>query len=54
MTADTEYTLASGDNPWQLAHVRFKDRKLETDDIRNANPTAKWRPGEKIKIPAKK
>ncbi|MCC6573049.1 MAG: LysM peptidoglycan-binding domain-containing protein [Planctomycetes bacterium] len=51
---DTEYTLVSGDNPWKLAHERFKDRKLETDDIKNANPNAKWRPGEKIKIPAKK
>ncbi len=47
----TDYTLVAGDNPWKLAHTRFKDRALTTEDIKNANPNAKWRPGEVIKIP---
>lgn len=51
---DTTYVLVAGDNPWKLAHQRFKDRKLSTDDIVGANPGAKWRPGETIVIPAGK
>lgn len=47
----SDYTLVAGDNPWKLAHTRFKDRALTTEDIKNANPNAKWRPGEVIKIP---
>lgn len=47
----TEYVVQEGDSWWKIAYVRFKDRKLSSDDVANANPGVKLRAGVKIKIP---
>lgn len=50
-TGETEYEVREGDSWWKIAYVRFKDRKLTSDDVANANPGVKLRPGIKITIP---
>ncbi|MCC7508805.1 MAG: LysM peptidoglycan-binding domain-containing protein [Planctomycetes bacterium] len=47
----TEYTVQEGDSWWKIAHVRFKDRGLSSEQLEAANPGVKLRAGSKIKIP---
>lgn len=49
---ETEWVVQEGDSWWKIAYVHFKDRKLTSDDVANANPGVKLRPGVKVKIPA--
>ncbi|MEZ5994000.1 MAG: LysM domain-containing protein [Planctomycetota bacterium] len=47
----TKYTAQEGDSWWKLAHVKFKDRGLNSADIEGANPGKKPLPGTVLLIP---
>lgn len=49
-----EYEIQPGDSWWKIAHSRFKDRGLSSEEIAAANPGMKLVAGKKIKIPAGK
>lgn len=51
-SGETEWVVLEGDSWWKIAYVHFKDRNLSSDDVANANPGVKLRPGAKVKIPA--
>lgn len=53
-TGVTEYEIQPGDSWWKIAHTRFKDRGLSSEEIAAANPGVKLVAGKRIKIPAGK
>jgi hypothetical protein len=46
-----DYVLKSGDSPSKLAHKIFRERGLDSTDIKAANPDSKWREGDTVRIP---
>jgi nucleoid-associated protein YgaU len=46
-----EHELKSGESANRLAYRVYRDRGLTTEDILQANPSCKWRVGDKVRIP---